>query len=387
MKMDELEEFYRILGLGPGATQEAVRQAYRDSLTAWHPDLFSHDPRIQQRAQEELSKIEIAYRKLETRRLPEDAPLQVETRSTHHGSEPWLADDTPDIYQRSAVPYAQHDSKTHLFTRRAWVYVLLFLLTIASTWVMRKAGYAITVILILLGHELGHYFMSRSYGIKATLPLFLPFPLPPFGTLGAVIRMGGVVTSRRALFDVGAAGPLASLCLSIPAITIGLRLSDVIPVSQIKEGAIRLADPLLFSFIQRLVIGEVSESFEIILHPIGYAGWVGLFVTALNLLPLGQLDGGHIVYALFGKRSRTIFSITLAVMAFITIFYNPGWGFLLILIVLFGFKHPPPFDDTTPVDWRRKVIGGIMFLAFLLSFTPVPFPQFLEEFKEILPWI
>ena len=249
------------------------------------------------------------------------------------------------------------------------------------------AGYSIAVILILLGHELGHYFMSRRYGIKATLPFFLPFPLPPFGTLGAVIRMGSVVSSRKALFDVGVAGPLMSLCLSIPAIAIGLRFSDVIPLSQIKGETIQLADPLLFSFIQRLVIGQVPEGHEILIHPIGYAGWVGLFVTALNLLPVGQLDGGHILYALFGKRSRTLFFITLAVMTFITIFYNPGWILLLVLIVLFGFRHPPPLDDETPLDGRRKVIGGIMFLAFLLSFTPTPFPQYVDEFKDLFSWL
>ena len=271
--------------------------------------------------------------------------------------------------------------------RQTWIHALLFILTIVSTWLMGGPGYSITVILILLGHELGHYFMSRSYGIRSTLPFFLPFPLPPFGTLGAVIRMGSVVSSRKALFDVGAAGPLMSLCLSIPAIAIGLKLSEIIPASQIKEGTLRLADPLLFSLIQKVVLGNVPDTSEIILHPIGYAGWVGLFVTALNLLPVGQLDGGHIVYALFGKRSRTIFFITLAVMTFITIFYNPEWLLLLILIILFGFRHPPPLDDETPLDGRRRMIGGIMFLAFFLSFTPTPFPQFVEEFKGIFHWI
>jgi membrane-associated protease RseP (regulator of RpoE activity) len=273
------------------------------------------------------------------------------------------------------------------FMRRTWVHGLLFLLTIVSTWITGGAGYSIAVILILLGHELGHYFMSRRYGIKATLPFFLPFPLPPFGTLGAVIRMGSVVSSRKALFDVGVAGPLMSLCLSIPAIAIGLRFSDVIPLYQIKGETIQLADPLLFSFIQRLVIGQVPEGHEILIHPIGYAGWVGLFVTALNLLPVGQLDGGHILYALFGKRSRTLFFMTLAVMTFITIFYNPGWLLLLILIILFGFRHPPPLDDETPLDGRRKLIGGIMFLAFLLSFTPTPFPQYVEELKDLFNWL
>jgi membrane-associated protease RseP (regulator of RpoE activity) len=233
---------------------------------------------------------------------------------------------------------------------------------------------------------MGHYLMSRRYGIRATLPFFLPFPLPPFGTLGAVIRMESTVSSRKALFDTGVTGPLISLILSIPAIVIGLRLSSAVPASHIKEGVLRLADPLLFSFIQRLVLGQISENYEIVLHPIGFAGWVGLFVTSLNLLPIGQLDGGHIAYGLFGKKSRIIFLIAIAVMAFITVFYNPGWFLLLILIILFGFRHPPPMDDQTPLDWKRKLLAGFIFFAFFLSFTPAPFPEYVEDIKQLFHW-
>jgi membrane-associated protease RseP (regulator of RpoE activity) len=233
---------------------------------------------------------------------------------------------------------------------------------------------------------MGHYLMSRRHQIRATLPFFLPLPLPPFGTLGAVIRMESSISSRKALFDTGVAGPFTSLILSIPAIIIGLKLSKVIPISQIQEGAIRLADPLLFYLIQHLVMGEVKEGYEILIHPIGYAGWVGLFVTALNLLPVGQLDGGHIAYALFGRRSRAIFLITIAVMAFITIFYNPGWLLLVILFIIFGFRHPSPLDDQTPLDGKRKFLGGLAFLSFILSFTPAPFPEYVEEMKQLFRW-
>jgi membrane-associated protease RseP (regulator of RpoE activity) len=270
--------------------------------------------------------------------------------------------------------------------RRYTIHIVLFILTVASTWFVGGPAYSFAIILILLGHEMGHYLVSRRYGINATLPFFLPLPLPPFGTFGAVIRMESTVSSRKALFDTGIAGPLTSLLLSIPAIIIGLKLSKVVPVSHIKEGVLRLADPLLFSFIQRLVLGEISENYEIYLHPIGFAGWVGLFVTSLNLLPIGQLDGGHIAYGLFGRRSRAIFLIAIAVMAFITVFYNPGWFLLLILIILFGFRHPPPIDDITPLDWKRKLMGGVVFVAFLLSFTPAPFPEYVEELKQLFPW-
>jgi membrane-associated protease RseP (regulator of RpoE activity) len=270
--------------------------------------------------------------------------------------------------------------------RRYTIHIVLFILTVASTWFVGGPAYSFAIILILLGHEMGHYLVSRRYGINATLPFFLPLPLPPFGTFGAVIRMESTVSSRKALFDTGIAGPLTSLLLSIPAIIIGLKLSKVVPVSHIKEGVLRLADPLLFSFIQRLVLGEISENYEIYLHPIGFAGWVGLFVTSLNLLPIGQLDGGHIAYGLFGRGSRAIFLIAIAVMAFITVFYNPGWFLLLILIILFGFRHPPPIDDITPLDWKRKLLGGFVFLTFLLSFTPAPFPEYVEEIKQLFPW-
>ena len=270
--------------------------------------------------------------------------------------------------------------------RRSWIHILLFILTVVSTWLTGGPGYSIAIMLILLGHELGHYFMSRRHGIRATLPYFLPFPFSPFGTFGAVIRMESATPSRKALFDTGVAGPLTSLILSIPAIVIGLKLSQVVPASQLKEGTLRLADPLLFSFIQRLVIGQVPETYDVIIHPIGYAGWVGLFVTALNLLPIGQLDGGHIAYALFGRKSRMIFLIAIAVMAFIAVFYNPGWLFLVILFILFGFRHPPPMDDLTPLDGRRKLLGAIAFLAFFLSFTPTPFPDFVKELRDTFNW-
>ena len=269
---------------------------------------------------------------------------------------------------------------------RSWINILLFILTFVSTWLTGGPGYSIAIMLILLGHELGHYFMSRKHGIRATLPYFLPFPFSPFGTFGAVIRMESITPSKKALFDTGIAGPLMSFCLSIPAILVGLKLSEVVPASTLKEGTLRLADPLLFSFLQRIIIGSVPETYDVILHPIGYAGWVGLFVTALNLLPIGQLDGGHIAYALFGRKSRIVFLIAIAVMAFITTFYNPGWLILVILFVVFGFRHPAPMDDFTPLDGKRKLIGAIAFLAFFVSFTPAPFPDFVKELRDTFNW-
>lgn len=257
--------------------------------------------------------------------------------------------------------------------RRSWIHILLFILTVASTWLTWGPAYSAVVMLILLGHEMGHYLVSRSHGIRATLPFFLPLPLvSPFGTLGAVIRMESTISSRKSLFDIGVAGPLISFFLSIPAIVIGLKLSTVVPKST--SGFI-FADPLLFSIVQELLVGEIPKDHIVMIHPIGYAGWVGLFVTALNLLPVGQLDGGHIAYALFGKKSRVVFIIAIAAVAFFFIFYCIAWILPLVLMVLFGLKHPTPLDSATALDWKRKVIGGITFLAFILSFTPAPFPE------------
>jgi membrane-associated protease RseP (regulator of RpoE activity) len=260
--------------------------------------------------------------------------------------------------------------------RRYTLHIVLFVLTVASTWVTWGPLYSIPIMLILLGHEMGHYFMSRRSGMRTTLPFFLPLPLiSPFGTLGAVIRMEGTMPSRKSLFDTGIAGPLISFFLSIPAVVVGLNLSKVIPGSQIKGEMIRLADPLLFTLIQHLVMLDVPSNYEVVLHPIAYAGWVGLFVTALNLLPIGQLDGGHIAYALFGRETRKISVIVVAATAFIFIFYSIAWFLLLILMILFGFKHPTPLDDQTPLGTTRKLFGGMAFLILLLSFTLAPFPD------------
>jgi membrane-associated protease RseP (regulator of RpoE activity) len=260
--------------------------------------------------------------------------------------------------------------------RRYTIHIVLFVLTVASTWLTWGPLYSVPIMLILLGHEMAHYFMSRRSGMRASLPFFLPLPvISPFGTLGAVIRMEGTVPSRKALFDTGIAGPLTSFFLSVPAAVIGLKLSKLIPASQIKGEMIRLADPLLFSLIQFLFMRDVPSHYEVVLHPIAYAGWVGLFVTALNLLPIGQLDGGHIAYALFGRNSRKISVIVVAVVAFIFIYYSIAWFLLLILMILFGFKHPTPLDDQTPLSTRRKLIGGMALLILLLSFTVAPFPE------------
>ncbi|RKY90430.1 site-2 protease family protein [candidate division KSB1 bacterium] len=257
---------------------------------------------------------------------------------------------------------------------RPQINVILFLLTIGTTYLIyRSLLYSAAIIAILLSHEMGHYLMCRRYGIRATLPYFIPMPFPPFGTMGAVIRMEQTIPNRRALFDVGVAGPLAGLIFTIPSIIFGLKMSEIVSTTSLSSDVQTLGESLMFTMLSKLVLGSIPEGYDVLLHPLAFAGWAGLFVTALNLLPVGQLDGGHIIYAILGRKSRYVFRVALLAFIFICIFYFWGWLLMILFIIWFGYRHPPPMDDVTPLDTKRKLIGGITFLIFLTSFTPVPF--------------
>ncbi|MFQ6112527.1 MAG: site-2 protease family protein [bacterium] len=236
--------------------------------------------------------------------------------------------------------------------------------------------YGLTIISILLAHEMGHYLMCKKYGIKATLPFFIPFPLPfgnPFGTFGAVIKMESRIPSRKALFDVAVAGPLAGLALTIPAIYFGVQLSEIVEIKpEVANGTIYLGESFLYAQISKLAIGILPEGKDVLLHPLAFAGWAGLFVTALNLLPIGQLDGGHVVYALLGKRHNLVATTALIAFGLVSIFMYQGWFLLLILLIWFGYRHPPTSDET-PLDRKRIAIGIFTLIIFVLSFTPEPF--------------
>ncbi len=253
--------------------------------------------------------------------------------------------------------------------------IILFLLTCASTWFVGGLAYSVALMAILLSHEMGHYFMTRRYGIPATLPFFIPFPLSPFGTFGAIIKMKGVIVDKKALFDIGIAGPLAGFVVALPFIVLGIKWSTVRTISP--EG-LQLGDPLMFKLLQHILVGQIPAGQDLVLHPFGYAGWVGLFVTALNLLPVGQLDGGHILYAVFGERSKWVYMAVIFCLAMTAIFYNPGWLLLVILLLVFGMRHPRPLNEDTALDGRRKLLAFIILLIFLLSFTPAPFPEMTD---------
>lgn len=257
--------------------------------------------------------------------------------------------------------------------KRPEINLLLFLLTILTTYLVQGLSYSISIVLILLAHEMGHYFMCRKYGMDATLPYFIPMPIPPFGTMGAFIKMKSPIPDKRALFDIGIAGPLAGLALTIPILIIGLQHSSFIPKAETSEFSLYLGESFLFSKLAAIVLGPEPAGYDTILHPMAYAGWAGLFVTALNLLPIGQLDGGHVLYAIFGRKSKLIYIITMVIFMAICLIWYRGWLLLIAFLLWFGFKHPAPMNDYTPLDAKRKFIGYLTFIIFIISFVPVPF--------------
>ncbi len=251
--------------------------------------------------------------------------------------------------------------------------LLLFVATFFSTYIVRRSlSYSICIMMILLAHEMGHFIMCRKYRVGATWPFFLPIPLNPFGTFGAVIKMKGNIPNKRALFDIGVAGPIGGLIFAIPILIIGLSLSEIHPFPKDAGSYYELGEPLLFSFLSKIMIGNVPEGSDLFLSPMAFAGWAGLFVTALNLLPIGQLDGGHVIYALLGKHSSIVYKVGIGIFCLITIFVFRGWIFFAIMLLLFGFKHPPPVDPIAPLDFKRKCIGVLILVVFLLSFSPIP---------------
>lgn len=262
--------------------------------------------------------------------------------------------------------------------------------------------FAASLLAILGAHEFGHYLMGRHHGVHVTLPYFIPLPVQPFGTMGAVINMKEPPKNRRQLLDIGLAGPLAGLAVAIPVLILGLSLSEVQPLpTSISAGmAFSLeGNSLLYLFLKFLVFGQllpapVSYSatpallywvrffftstpyplggMDVILHPVALAGWAGILVTALNLIPAGQLDGGHVIYVLLGRaRAMRMRPFILAAMAVLGLFWA-GWWLWVALIFFLGRIYAEPLDQITPLDGRRRALAIFAVIIFLLVFTPVP---------------
>lgn len=287
------------------------------------------------------------------------------------------------------------------FQDRVWLHGLLFLLTIVTTTLvgadqyagyltdfkqpgplpmsvsgllLRGLWYSGTILAILGCHELGHYFACRYYDVDASLPYFLPVPISITGTLGAFIRIREPIPQKRMLFDIGIAGPIAGFLVAVPTLFFGVAMSHVVKMPENFVG-LELGEPLLFKAASWLLWGSVPNGYSLNLHPMAFAAWFGLLATALNLFPIGQLDGGHISYAVLGPRSTVVTFAFLGVAVLLT-FFSASWivwtGLLLVMLFMVGPHHPAVFDEEVPLDRTRLVLALCAVVIFILCFTPAP---------------
>ncbi len=295
----------------------------------------------------------------------------------------------PDYYPvQPAAPAARGE---FTFGRLVWHLFLLGLTVLTTTifvglfWfggLTEGAIYSFTLLSILFAHEMGHYIACRWYGVKVTLPYFLPVPIPPVGTFGAFIKIKSPIPSRRALFDIGIAGPLAGFVFAIPAAFIANYFTGPAPPRAITEDSIYINSPLLFKFFEHYFNLTPNNLFPVPpldqMSPIWWAAWIGVFMTSLNLLPVGQLDGGHVTYALFGRRGHRAVAFTSYVSVIALALYSVRSGIwnwvvyaaLLTLVIRIG--HPPVVDEKEPLGLVRALVAMIGLLVFVLSFMPFP---------------
>jgi membrane-associated protease RseP (regulator of RpoE activity) len=312
-------------------------------------------------------------------------------------------------YPGTAFPLEPFDAsfgipaRPRKFQSRLWLHLVLLLLTIGSTTIagafmyhsfisefslqpiqigwtplFRGFWYSGTLLGILGAHEMGHYLLCRRYNVDASLPYFIPMPPLIFltGTLGAVIKIREAFPSRRVLFDIGVAGPIAGFVVLVPALFFGMTLSNVVPAPT--EGSLLyLGEPLLFKLASYVVIGPVRDGYTINIHPMVFASWFGMLATALNLLPFGQLDGGHITYATLGRWSVPISLVTVGSAVIMTAFVSTiSWLFMaavmVAMVLLLGPRHPRVVDEHEPLGLERNLIAIFALIMFILCFTPVP---------------
>lgn len=255
--------------------------------------------------------------------------------------------------------------------------------------------FALSLLGILLTHELGHYFMSRYHKTPATLPYFIPLPLSLLGTMGAAIIMRGIPKNKRVLFDIGVAGPIAGLIVALPVLFYGLSLSTLSTIDPNPNGFIE-GNSLMYLLAKYITFGQLLPSpvtpqgilywlqyfftgrpvpfggLDVFIHPVAFAGWAGLLVTGLNLIPAGTLDGGHVIYGLFGEKARKGFPFIIGILAVLGIFWS-GWWIWAMLLFWLGRVNAEPLDQITTLDPPRRLLGFAMIIVFLLVFMPVPF--------------
>jgi membrane-associated protease RseP (regulator of RpoE activity) len=303
----------------------------------------------------------------------------------------------PDLAYVSPVPRARVDPPAG----RSWRHIILFALTVLSTTLVGAEHYAsfymdfgsrrldlsdiglylgglwysASILAILGAHEYGHYYACRYYGVDASLPYFLPAPLPLTGTLGAFIRIRQVIPTKRELFDIGIAGPIAGFVVAVPVLLIGMSLSRISELPADTSGFVELGEPLLFKGVAWLFWGTPPDGYSINMHPMAFAAWFGLLATALNLFPMGQLDGGHISYAVLGRRSTLVTLATVVALIGLT-FVSMSWlvwtVLTVVMLVAFGPRHPKTLDEHVPLDRARLMLALFALVMFILCFTPAP---------------
>jgi membrane-associated protease RseP (regulator of RpoE activity) len=275
-------------------------------------------------------------------------------------------------------------------------------LEIVSEFISRGWPFALSLIAILGAHEFGHYLAGRYHGLNVTLPYFIPLPFSPFGTLGAFINMKEIPKNRRMLLDIGIAGPFAGFVVAVPVLLLGLALSniDTLPIVTPENLSLQLeGNSILYLLSKYFVFGKLLPTpsdygnlspvlywlryfftgrplpwggTDVLLHPVAWAGWAGLLVTGLNLIPIGQLDGGHVLYVLFGRRfAQRIYPFILVLLIALGFIWT-GWWLWAFLLFFLGRVHAEPLDQITPLDGRRKIMAVLALILFFLTFTPVP---------------
>jgi membrane-associated protease RseP (regulator of RpoE activity) len=322
-------------------------------------------------------------------------------RVTHEPLPPATPDGYPAFSEAAGPvpPVRYYLPVRQRFQDRVWKHVVLLLLTLCTTTLVGVdyygsflsqigqrplapqlsvlAGglwYSLSVLLILGAHEMGHYLCCRYYNLDASLPFFLPLPLQPTGTLGAVIKIREPFPTKTVLFDVGIAGPIAGFLTLVPVLILGVAWSEVIPLRHIQAG-LEFGEPLLLRGISKLVFGTLSDAQMLNAHPLVFAAWFGMLATALNLLPFGQLDGGHITHAVFNRRSTLISLVTVicvATMSVVTKSWIATTVIMLLMLVLVGPRHPRVMDEDEPLGPGRRALAVFALVMLVVCITPIP---------------
>jgi len=289
----------------------------------------------------------------------------------------------PPIFRKPAVDVPQ--AKPTPF----WVHVLLFAITFVTTTAsgvvmcaqsddfiaeIPRVGipYALAIMTILLAHELGHYYAAKRFDVATTRPFFIPF-IPPVGTMGAVIRIKSKIHDKRTLLYIGAAGPMISFTLSLVATVVGLLLSEVkaFPAAPPGGELIELGDSIILLGLTRLIHGEIPPGFGMIISPLTWAGWIGFLVTSLNLMPIGQLDGSHILYALIGRRQVYAGWLAFAGLVALAVVW-PGWIVWIALALIVLMIGHPPIEDGEPITIGERIAGWFCIVILIITFIPQP---------------